>query len=231
MGNIIHGAAGIHRFRAVIKGESAPSIKQAQGKSALLAGADMAMKASSMPLEKGQLVNISNITAGVQDKDGRPLFNVVPDSAEVDVEVRGRTTEEADALRKNIYAVFEETAKAHGVTIDMACDTMVGFQLASNAPVVAFAEAATRAAGFKPRTITMMGGSDANYMNDKGLPTVIIGSGAFNQHTEREYTTRNALVSTSRVVMSLIATAANPAIAAAFATAGQTPPEKALRGQ
>lgn len=215
-GNVIRGAAGIHRFRAVIRGTSAPSIHSGQGKSALVAGADLVQRLSTPSEEPGQILNISNFQAGMMGDNGRPITNVVPDNAEISGEFRGRTPDDEKKLQARVDRALEEIAKAHGVETSSKYEATEGFQLSDSSPVVKFAAQATKAAGLKPNIITMMGGSDANHMNLKGLPTVVIGSGGFLQHTEREYTTRNALVNATRVVLSLIASAASPAVAAAL---------------
>jgi hypothetical protein len=44
----------------------------------------------------------------------------------------------------------------------------------------------------------------------------VLGSGASLQHTTREFTARNELVRATQVVMSVIAAAASPAVAAAL---------------
>jgi tripeptide aminopeptidase len=217
VGNVIRGGAGIHHFTAVITGTSAPSIHPSQGKNALLAGIDAVSRLSSDDFKQpGQLLNISNFYSGKRYDNGRSVTNAVPDNAEIAGEFRGKTREDEDALKNRVKSVLEETGKAHGVEISMKDESMEGYLLSENSPAVKLAEIATKAAGIKPKTLTTMGGSDANYMNLKGLPTVVLGSGAFLQHTEREYTTSNALVSATRVVMSLIAAAANPAVAAAL---------------
>ena len=226
VGNVIRGGAGIHHFNAVITGKSAPSIHPGEGPDALLAGIDAVSRLSKQdePRKSGQLLSVSNFESGKHYEGGKPITNAIPDNAEISGEFQGKDEE---ALQNRVKTALDETAKAHGVEFSLKDESIDGFLLADNAPVVKLAEIATKAAGINPKTITMIGGSDANMMNEKGLPTVVLGSGAFLQHTEREYTTRNALVGATRVVMSLIAAAANPAVAAALsATCGKSGPPK-----
>lgn len=215
VGNVIKGGAGIQRFRATITGQSAPSIRGSAGKSALLAGMEVVQTLSGNERERGQIMNISNFGAGKIGPDGLPITNVVPDTAFIAGEIRGRNAADEAQLKHELTSAFQK-AEEQGVKVAVEYDVIPGFHLADNAEVVKLAEIATQAAGSKPKVMTMMGGTDANCLNEKGLPSVVLGSGAYLQHTEREYTTRNDLIRATQVVMSVIAAAASPAVAVAL---------------
>lgn len=216
VGNILRGNAGIRRFNAVVEGQSAPSIHQRNGKSALLAGMDVLADLQEEELQSGQLLNISNFESGVRDNKGRAITNLVPDNAFIAGEVRGRTREDEKALHAMIDSAFAQAAQKHGVTYKLNYHDMPGFTLEENSEVVRFAEIATDAAGAKPRVLTTRGGTDANEMNAKGLPTLTLGAGGKAQHTVQESIHRNDLVRATQVAMSVIAATASPAVAAAL---------------
>ena len=216
VGNVIVNSAGIQRFKATVVGQSAPAIHASKGKSALRAAMDLGMRIDGAELKPGVTLNVSNIQSGQIGQDGAPITNQVPDSAFVAGEFRARSQADEQTLREHVETAFQQVAAEHGVEIRHEFDTIEGFQLSDQAPVVQLAEIATRASGTKPKVMGMMGGTNANCMNAKGLPTVVLGSGAFLQHTEREHTSRNDLIRATQVVMSVIAAAASPAVTAAL---------------
>jgi tripeptide aminopeptidase len=216
VGNILRGNAGIRRFNAVVEGESAPSIHQRRGKSALLAGSSIISELENDELDRGQMLNISNFESGVRDGKDRAITNLVPDTAFIAGEVRGRTTEDEKALHAKIDSAFAQAAEKYGVNYKLSYHDMPGFTLDEGSDVVRFAEIATEAAGAKPRVITTRGGTDANEMNAKGLPTITLGAGGKAQHTVQESIHRNNLVRATQVAMSVIAATASPMVAAAL---------------
>jgi tripeptide aminopeptidase len=224
VGNVIKNSAGIQRFQATIVGQSAPAIHAHKGKSALLAAMDAGMQLSARELEPGQALNVSNISAGQMGEDGAPITNQVPDSAFLAGEFRARQLDDEAALRSHVDTTFQAVAAKHGVQVETRFDQIQGFQLPEDSPVVQFAQLATQATGTRPKVMGMMGGTNANCMNAKGLPTVVLGSGAYLQHTEREYTTRNDLIRATQVVMSVIAAAASPAVTAALLAGNSSSP-------
>ena len=46
---------------------------------------------------------------------------------------------------------------------------------------------ALKAAGLDPRTFVGFGGLDANWIHSHGVPTVTLGAGAHNPHSEDEF--------------------------------------------
>jgi tripeptide aminopeptidase len=216
VGNVIRSSAGIQRFKVTIVGESAAAIHASQGKSALMAALDAGTKIANFQLSRGQTLNVSNISSGNIGQDGAPITNQVPDTAFIAGEFRAQEGADEKLMRRHVEDVLDSVKAQHGVQIQSSFDTIAGFNLCDTEPVVRLAEIATQSAGMKPKVMGMMGGTNANCLNDKGLPSVVLGSGAFLQHTEQEYTTRNDLVRATQVLMSVIAAAASPAVTAAL---------------
>lgn len=217
IGNILHGASGIRRFSATVEGESAPSIHQRKGKSALLAGTAIIADLTDDELSPTQLINISNFESGVRDNKNRAITNAVPDNAFIAGELRGRGEEDEKKLREILDSAFEKAAAKHGVKYTLKYHDMPSFEMASNSEIVKFAEIATMASGSSPKVMVTRGGSDANQMNAKGLPTLVLGAGGKDQHTVRETIHRNDLIRATQVAMCVIAATASPGVAAALA--------------
>ena len=60
------------------------------------------------------------------------------------------------------------------------------FALAEEAPVVRRAAEAARRLGLEPVTERGGGGSDANVFNERGLPSLMMATGAMDVHTPQE---------------------------------------------
>ena len=61
------------------------------------------------------------------------------------------------------------------------------FKMDAKSDIVRFARRVGQNLGLRPRLITVDGGLDANFMNQKGVPTVTIGAGLHGAHTLSEY--------------------------------------------
>jgi len=61
------------------------------------------------------------------------------------------------------------------------------FRMNAQSEVVRRTQAAAKSIGLKPRTRIVDGGLDANYINEKGIPTVTLGAGQHGAHTVEEY--------------------------------------------
>ena len=62
--------------------------------------------------------------------------------------------------------------------------------------------------GLAPTLIPTGGGSDANILNGKGLPSVILGIGMEKVHSKEEYITIQQLVAGAELVLATIKAAA-----------------------
>jgi tripeptide aminopeptidase len=215
IGNIIRSGGNIVHFNVTIHGQSAPSIHPWEGKNAMVAGIEVASLLSQIKRAPSERFNISNFESGKRWQSGEPVTNMVPDEAYIAGEIRSNT-DGIKEMKSQVEEALKQSALKHNITYSLDYDEMTGYDLPEESAVVEFARIATENAGIKPKIITTMGGSDGNYMNMKGLPTVVIGSGAHLQHTEREYTSVNELVRGTQVIMSIIAaTACSPVAAAA----------------
>lgn len=215
IGNIIRSGGNISHFTVTIKGQSAPSIHPWEGKNAMMAGIETAGLLNQIKKAPSERFNISNFESGKRWQSGEPVTNMVPDEAYIAGEMRSDTSEGMKEMKSQVEEALKQSALKHNVTYSLDYDEMRGYDISEEAGVVEFARMATENAGIKAKVITTMGGSDGNYMNMKGLPTVVIGSGSQLQHTEREYTSVNELVRGTQVIMSIIAATASSPVAAA----------------
>jgi tripeptide aminopeptidase len=103
-----------------------------------------------------------------------------PDFLEDIVAVYQNTFEEAAQTLQN-------DAKQCGRVEFTAVNDYRAFRLDPSEPCVLIAQKAVETVGLKPNPLIMDAGLDANNFNEKGLPTVTLGSGTHHFHQTDEY--------------------------------------------
>ena len=147
-----------------------------------------ALQMAARAIQRMQLGRIDGDTianAGVLT--GGEAKNIIPPEASLTLEVRsldqGRFVEHRDALLE----CCQQGAAAFGGSVDVvSLDAMEGYRFDGDEALVRHAEAAIRATGVDPWRTTTCGVSDANELNAKGLPTVVISVGYVDIHTDHE---------------------------------------------
>lgn len=145
-------------------------------------------------------------TANVGVVSGGSAVNVVPEACELAGECRSLYPERAAAQRDAMTAACERAAAQGGGAVELSwtCDyPPVLFD--DDAPVVARAAAAARAAGLEPRLARTGGGADANVLGAKGCEAVTLGIGMANFHSVDEFIAVSDVEGTARLVEALIA--------------------------
>jgi tripeptide aminopeptidase len=83
---------------------------------------------------------------------------------------------------------LQEGAARTGVDVEVnLAHEYKAFALTGRSPVVRLAKAAISTLGLEPRLLTSGGGSDANILNARGLPTVNLSAGMMKVHSPDEY--------------------------------------------
>lgn len=191
-GGIVTGAPGHVRFEAHLTGRAAHAgIAPERGRSAILAAARAALALPAGRLADGSTVNVGLLEGGAgAGSPGAPVVtNVVPAHARLVGEIRAP---DDAALQRSVdvveAALHDAVHDAAGpVDLDLTLETRFRpYVHAANAPVLAAAEAALRIVGLTPRPFADGGGSDANVLNARGLPTVNLAGGNRGAHEAGE---------------------------------------------
>ena len=188
------GATGGYRMDIDVRGvASHAGGAPADGVSAIaiaaLAIADLVKNGWHGQIQKAGSVGTSNV--GVIH--GGEATNVVTDHVQVRAEARSHDPKFRERIVKEIHAAFQRaadtirnTAGCGGtVEIDGRLD-YEAFRLARDEPCVVAAAAAVKAEGHEPELAISNGGLDANWLTERGIPTVTLGCGQRNIHTSAE---------------------------------------------
>ena len=135
-------------------------------------------------IDEQSVCNIGLVRAG-------RAVNVIPAEATACMEVRSLNPERLKRYADDIEKRIRETvAKAQGASVDItrtfcypACD------VPHDVPAVRLAAEAIAACGLTPGVISGLGGGDANWFCERGLPAVTIGCGQHGPHGSHECAT------------------------------------------
>jgi len=202
-GEIINMAPGQNSINVVIHGKKAHAgVAPEDGINAIVvAGKAMAeLKYGRIDFETTS--NIGLISGGV-------ATNIVPDRVELKCEARSRNMEKLEFQTNYIKETFERVAAANGARAEIKIAKAYGpYVLTEDAPVVTLAIKASESIQLKPAIKATGGGSDANFFNNYGVPTAVLGVGMSKVHTTDEYIKEIDLYNSAELVVAMIKTAA-----------------------
>ena len=136
---------------------------------------------------------------------GGKATNIVPDLVTIEGDARSRNKEKLEAICKEIVETIATSAEKYGAKAEVFVDNKYdSFAVAEDSDVVTLAKAACAMHGFTPDITVTGGGSDANFLNAYGLPSVILGTGMANVHTVDEYIKEEDLYNSALMVHGIL---------------------------
>jgi len=142
--------------------------------------------------------------------EGGDATNVVTDRCHIKGEARSFDDAFRNRIVKEVGAAFQRAAKtlknAAGQrgSVDFQWDLKYpAFLLDRNEPAIEAAEKAVKSVGLSPGFGVGNGGVDANFLSDRGLPTVTLGCGEKNVHTVDEQLVIENYLNGCRVALEL----------------------------
>jgi tripeptide aminopeptidase len=198
-GTFIRSSVGCSLYTATFIGRTSHAgVAPEKGINAIHMASRALATVSMGRLDPRMTSNVGKISSG-------GATNVVPDRCIIEGEVRSfdpRTmAEHLGFLREK----FEAAAHAmHGSVEFVPSEDFAPFTLDPEEEVFRTATEALRAVGLEPDGIEYLGGSDANMLNAKGLPTINLGIGAQNPHANDEFILIEDLHATVEIARELV---------------------------
>lgn len=161
-------------------------------------------------LKQGRIDEETTTNLGVIS--GGNAVNVVPDRCEMHGAVR--SLDEAKLARETEYmaSVFKETAAAEGGKCEVTTRTLFSqFKLDVDSLPVWLAQQAWSRVGVKTELLRSSGGSDANFFNAYGVPTLVVPVGNEKAHELDESIDEAVLYNAGDFTVNLIQLAAGSA--------------------
>jgi tripeptide aminopeptidase len=153
------------------------------------------------------MLNVGTIRGGT-------AINVVPSEVEVVGETRSADPMALERQMDLVTEAFEQAAREFGGQVEIAWSRKYGgFELEPSAPAVLAAMRGIRAAGCVPEPIHYPAGSDANVLNERGIPTVNLGIGTRHVHSMRESMPIRSLIQGAEIGLRIVTELAEGAAA------------------
>ena len=201
-GEIINMAPGQNKLEITVNGKKAHAgVAPEEGINAIVLAGKALAAVKDGRIDPETTANIGVIRGG-------SATNIVPDKVEIQAEARSRSPEKLAAQTEHMRTVFEETVKAAGGSAEVKVSKEYdAYVLPETAPVVTLASQAAASIGLKPVIKATGGGSDANYFNSYGIPTVVLGTGMSKVHTTDEFIKEEDLYNSGEFTLAIIKTA------------------------
>jgi tripeptide aminopeptidase len=199
VGGIVVKAPSMVSLKACFRGQAAHAgVEPERGRSAIQAAGKAIAAMQLGRLDKETSANIGVIRGGVAS-------NIIPDLCEIEGECRGHDEARLAEVAGGMVDAVQTAATQTGVDVDVdLVHEFRAFSLTARSPVVRLAKAAVSALGLDPTVLTAGGGSDANVLNARGLPTINLDAGMMRVHSPQEYVALDELERLCALVLQLI---------------------------
>ena len=182
VGSIINQAPSKVDLDFALEGRAAHAgVCPEKGLNAIVASASAVARLKTGRIDAQMTLNVGVISGG-------KARNIVPDRADVAIEVRSTDENKLEREVRAVLASFEEAAATSGARLTVRRDApFEAFTIPETHPAVANAFRAARSVGIEPRLRPTGGGMDANIFNSRGLPCVGLGLGVEDHHSPQEH--------------------------------------------
>ncbi|MHB0997993.1 MAG: M20/M25/M40 family metallo-hydrolase [Armatimonadota bacterium] len=199
VGGIAFAAPSHDNLKVIIHGKAAHSgANPEDGVNAVVVASKAIANMKIGRIDKETTANIGVISGGT-------ARNIVPDYCEVRGEARSRNDEKLGAQVQHMVDAFHQAAAEMGATVDIEVErSYQSYRLTENDEVVRIALEAARKAGIEPDMHETGGGSDANILNARGIPSVPVGVGYDQPHSVDEHMAINDLVKAAEMAVAII---------------------------
>lgn len=203
-GAFIRAAVGCSSYTATFRGKpSHAAVAPEKGISAIRMTA-----AAIRTIPQGRLS--PTMTANVGTIHGGSATNVVPPDCVIEGEVREFDPGPISQYLHSLHETLRSVASEFGGTVEFASrEDFPPFRLDETNGVVRLTNQVLQAVGLTPHPIDYLGGSDANMLNAKGIPSVNLGIGAQNPHGDDEFILIEDLMKTEEIAEQIITRSAD----------------------
>jgi len=144
-------------------------------------------------------------TANIGTIHGGKATNIVPEVVTLAAEARSRDRRKLEEQVQHMRACFEQAASEAGATVEIdVSDVYPAFNLPADSPAVLLARAALEELGILPIVTATGGGSDANYLNAHGVPSVILSAGYHHAHAHDEEIAESQLLLLAQLLCRIV---------------------------
>lgn len=204
---IVIRAPAANRLIFRIFGKSAHAgIAPENGVNAISAAANAIACIQSGRIDRETTCNIGTIQGGV-------AINIVPDYVEVHGEVRSHSQKKLEKITQNMVTAFRESVDNSRNNATDSQFPRLEVSVENDFPLTRIPEAhpvtrtvleASRNLGRSMELRSSGGGADANIFFEKGIHTIVLGTGMTNMHTVRESVLLSDMVMSAELLIEII---------------------------
>jgi tripeptide aminopeptidase len=202
IGTIIAAAPSYESISAVFHGVGAHAgMKPEEGRSAILAAARAVARTPLGRLDEETTCNVGLIGGG-------SVRNAVPARATVDAEARSLDDAKLDRVLSDLREHWESAAAEVGCTVEISTKREYrAYRLTNDDFRMTLAREGAGLAGVPFRAISTGGGSDANTLSERGLPSACLSAAMWKPHTRDEHVATADLKRLADYLLGIIAAA------------------------
>lgn len=165
-----------------------------------------AIQVSSKALARIELGRIDDqTTTNIGIISGGKAINIIPDSVYLEGEARSLEKKLMDLEIAKMDKIFREEASLLGAIVEFKVEVMYrGMNIDLDSQVIRLAQRAILNMKLVPQIASTGGGSDANILNAKGIPTVNLGLGYYKPHSTEETIEIESLIKAVDLVVNII---------------------------
>ncbi len=199
IGKIVNIAPYHEAYTIKVHGKSAHAgIEPEKGINAIQIAGELIGKLPTGRISPTCTTNIARIRGGVAD-------NIVPELVTIKGEARSTSLGELTETLSSIESSCYQLANEHGYQIEYNSRREYdGYSIEQDSPIITRLSAAATATGKEPYVTHTGGGSDANFFNQKGIPTAVISCGMSKVHTHNEEILVDDLIDTTRMTLAFV---------------------------
>ncbi len=199
VGTIIPAAPAQSKIDVTITGRPAHAgLEPEKGVSAIQVAADAISHMTLGRIDEETTCNVGVIQGGL-------ATNIVPETVQLKCEARSRNQAKLEQQVKHMVDEFQAAVERWGAKADIDVQASYpSMNLGEDDQVVQLAVSAVKSMGLSPALIPTGGGSDANILNGKGLPSIILGIGMEQVHSKEEFIRIDQLVAGAELVLAII---------------------------
>ncbi|HDR03809.1 MAG TPA: M20/M25/M40 family metallo-hydrolase, partial [Candidatus Marinimicrobia bacterium] len=154
-------------------------------------------------LRQGRINDTTTINIG--KIQGGSAINVVPDELLLEGEIRSADASAVEKLITETRIAFEEVCTEYAAGLDFQSRWIFKpYQIKEDKAVYQKVAEAIVSAGLNAEPVSSAGGSDANSLNEKGIPAINLGIGAQNPHSNDEFILIEDLEASLRIALNLM---------------------------
>ena len=198
-GKVIVQAPGQMKIDANVYGKKAHAgLAPEEGISAIQVAAKGVAAMNLLRIDEETTCNIGTFTADF-------ATNIVPDKVHIFGEIRSRNYDKLVRQGEHMRSCLQKACDEAGAKLECELITnYVSYKVDEDSEIVGFVRKAIESIGCTPLVTAGGGGSDANIWNQKGIPSVVLGTGMTKVHTAEESLKIKDLEDTARLTLALL---------------------------